>query len=155
MPGDMADAGRSVFPWKGDRRELMARYAKNNLVCRRELLLELIGQESTACSGCDICDGSAVAVPEGWPEVERFLSRQARRYTLIEAVHLLGGLPSYDIRRNGPAAGGGARILAGWHRDEIEEALEQLIRCGWIGVPHRGFWKHKLRLGRSRCGRPG
>lgn len=58
--------------------------------CRRAFLHRLMGSElSSPCSGCDICDGSAEALPEGLGEILDFFGRNRGRFTLRQSVKLL------------------------------------------------------------------
>ena len=98
----------------------------------------------TACAGCDVCEGRVLNRAEGESKILDFVSRNRRRFTLRQAVQVLGGAKSYDVLRGGMASYPGFGLLAGWQEEEIEEALETLRRSGAIRALKHGPWKQRI-----------
>jgi ATP-dependent DNA helicase RecQ len=119
-------------------------YALNTSRCRREQLLGFLGQETASCSGCDVCDGRVLQRAEGEAEILDFVLRNRRRFTRLQAVKLLRGGKSYEAVTGGLAAFRDFGTLSGWQEEEIEEALEALLRRSMIKVLKRGFWKDRV-----------
>ena len=124
-------------------------YALNTERCRREQLLGFLGHELARCSGCDVCRGGTLQRPEGEPQILDFLSKNRKRFTLHQTVHLLRGARSYSVVRASLASYRGFGLLAGWQEEEIEEALESLRRSREIKVLKRGFWKDRVTMGEA------
>jgi len=99
--------------------------------CRRRRLLSLLGREVPGCSGCDVCDGTAVFEPPGEREAIAFVRRNRRRFTEDEAALILSGTRDFrSITRELPGTRGfGA--LRGFSEDDARTALQELrIRGG-------------------------
>jgi ATP-dependent DNA helicase RecQ len=131
------------------RYDQMVGYALDTSRCRREQLLGFLGQELASCAGCDVCNGRALHQADGELQILDFVSRNRRRFTLRQAVHLLRGARSYEVVRSGLNSYPGFGLLSGWQEEEIEEALESLCRRGDIKVLKRGFWKERLTTGKA------
>lgn len=114
--------------------------------CRRESLLRLLGAEPEVCFGCDVCRGSVRSEPPGERELLAFVSANRRRHTVVEASMALGGGRSYEADRRGLTGRIGFGRLRDWHREEIEEAVENLLRRGALRVSRRGPWKGRLTM---------
>ncbi len=127
------------------REQAMLAYARGRPDrCRREQLMRLLGQPAPACSGCDVCCGSAVAVAEGLLEIVRHVGRHRRRFTMRETALALAG------RRFGRAA------LPGWSLDDVLSALSALIAAGFLRRARGPLWPRRLTVGSaSRRGFPG
>ena len=69
---------------EGSRERVLADFAEAN-TCRRQVLLDALGAEQAACSGCDICNGTAKNY--AWDEkiILKFIKRNKKRYTIEEA----------------------------------------------------------------------
>lgn len=112
--------------------------------CRREQLMRLLGQQPPACSGCDVCRGSALAAAEGLPQIQRHVRRHRRRCTVRETALALIG------RGHRKAA------LPGWSLDDALAALSAMIAAGMLRRTRGPLWRHRLTPGRScRRGFPG
>jgi len=85
------------------RAEALVDFAESGR-CRREVLLEALGEkravplhagdEAIACSGCDICEGTAQLYPQDERELIRFIATHKRCYTASQLIKLLyGNLP--------------------------------------------------------------
>jgi ATP-dependent DNA helicase RecQ len=131
-------------PLAAERYAQMLGYALDTTRCRREQLLGFLGQEPGSCSGCDVCDGRVLHRAEGEAQIAELVSRNPRRFTIIQAVQLLRGAKSYEVVRSGLTSYRGFGLLAGWQEEEIEEALESLRHRGAIKVLKRGFWKNRI-----------
>ena len=100
-----------------------------------------------ACSGCDVCDGTAAGRPEGEAEMLRLVRRRRRQYTRREVEQILAGRPCYEGVRKGldrlPEFG----LLAGWEPEDIAEGLDSMVESGRLTVLARGFWKDRVTAG--------
>ncbi len=128
-------------PLRRRRRAAVLDYAETASRCRRQILLGLLGARIEACAGCDVCEGSANAEPEGRAEILRFAAVNSGRWGVSEASRRLAG-------RSGPCAGSGS--LDGWEPDHVAEALVYLAGRGDLEVPRRGPWKGRVLRPRTR-----
>lgn len=135
-PQDRLGLGRESDPARRLRRAAVLDYAEQAVRCRRETLLALLGSGSEACSGCDVCEGSAVPEPEGFGEILRFAAANSGRWTASEAARLLAG-------KKGPCAWAGS--LSGWDPREVSAAIGYLSGLGKVRIPRHGAWKGRLR----------
>jgi ATP-dependent DNA helicase RecQ len=133
-----------ISPLATERYTQMLGYALNTNNCRREQLLSFLGQEKASCSSCDVCDGRVLQQAEGEAQILEFVSRHRRRFTILQAVHLLQGAKSYEVVHSRLASCFGFGLLSGWQEEEIAEALEMLRRSDKIQVLKRGFWKERI-----------
>lgn len=114
--------------------------------CRRETLLAALGDsrsgddapggEKIACSGCDICDGTARPEAGDLEVVRRFVTANAWRYRASEAVELLherANMVSIDTI--------GFPV---WRRSDFASMLDHLRRNGSIRVSDKRPWKGLL-----------
>jgi len=142
------------------RKKAFMEYGKAK-VCRRASLLSLMGGElSSPCSGCDVCDGSAAAEPEGLPELRRFFAVNRFRFEKSQSQRLLGepapgaapaeqGRPHWSLSE--PPACPGAGLLSTWSREEREALLVGALARG---VLEQGHWLYgRKRLGLAGFGR--
>ncbi|MFW5797955.1 MAG: helicase-related protein, partial [Spirochaetota bacterium] len=112
--------------------------------CRRQVLIEALGAEAEACSGCDVCDGVARAESPVAVAIVSWLSHRRRRYTAAVAAAVLAGtartapVPWHPARE--PTFG----LLRAWRREEIEEALDELAAGGRVRVIRRGPWRGRV-----------
>jgi ATP-dependent DNA helicase RecQ len=136
-------------PLAAERYAQMLGYALDTGRCRREQLLGFLGQEPASCSGCDVCHGSVLRQAEGQSQILELISRNPRRFTILQTVQVLRGAKSYEVARRGLASYRGFGLLAEWQEEEIEEALESLRRSGRIKVLKRGFWKDRITADRA------
>jgi ATP-dependent DNA helicase RecQ len=71
-------------------REHVLRDFAESGTCRRRVLLDALGDsEETACSGCDICDGTAVHTAADAEAVMEFIRLNKRRYTPKQAASVI------------------------------------------------------------------
>lgn len=112
----------------------IVRVFAQNRSCYRAGLLSLMGFEAGGCSGCDVCLGST------GPQVPwdmKLIIRSVRRAPLqLNQRRLCLGLTGTGTVADalGPEYG----VLDGWTRENVEEALENLRRSGWIKAAFRG-----------------
>lgn len=129
----------------------MAEYATGAYGCRRSYLLGALGAkdaESTACSGCDRCEGTATEVAPGSDAVIAMTRHHARRFAAREAaLFITGQRGTLDAPLKG--------ALAAWRIDEVEDALSCAIAVGLATARSAWPWKGKLGpvRGLSREGR--
>jgi hypothetical protein len=75
------------------------------MACRRASLLSLMGGElASPCSGCDVCDGSAVAEAEGLAELRRFFAANRFRFGKAQSLRLLSEPAPGSAAMAGPGA---------------------------------------------------
>jgi ATP-dependent DNA helicase RecQ len=144
VPGE----GSSGSPTKDDagreeRRKAFLAYAASEDGCRRETLLDLLGcprEGRSPCSGCDRCDGSAFAAPEGESEIRAFVVANPRRFGRDEAISVLRGEGAVDE----PPRCAHWGSMADWERSDISRALATAITLGSARERARAPWKGKL-----------
>ena len=117
------------------RAEIVETFAESGR-CRREVLLEALGEkravplhpgdESIACSGCDVCAGTAQLYPQDERELVRFIAAHKRQYTAVQLIRLL--------RENLPL----------WRAGDIAGLITQLVSEGKIRPASRFFGKGAL-----------
>jgi ATP-dependent DNA helicase RecQ len=90
LPGSDAPAEHAA-QLAEERYAQMLVYATDAGCCRRKQLLGFLGSEPASCSGCDVCDGRVVDIPEGQRSILEVVSRLRRRFTLHQTVQLLRG----------------------------------------------------------------
>jgi ATP-dependent DNA helicase RecQ len=146
-PEDLGFAEILNDPLAVERYDQMSGYALDTTRCRREQLLGFLVQEPVSCSGCDVCDGRVLNQAEGAEQILDFVSKNRRRFTMLQAVQVLRGAKSYEVVRRQLASSYGFGLLSDWEVEEIEEALEALCHSGDIKVLKRGLWKQRITLG--------
>ncbi len=151
---DVAFGDRLLDATAARRYRLILGYALGRQECRRRTLLSLIGQEPVACSGCDCCDGSRVERREGEEEILRFARLHPRRFTPAEAASILAGERSPEAARGFHDTLAGWGSLAGWERDDAEEAIRRLLAEGALRLLHGWPWSGRL-TARGRAARAG
>jgi ATP-dependent DNA helicase RecQ len=122
----------------------MLRYAQADSGCRRATLLSLIGQEPVACSGCDICDGTAIGRPDGEQEILRFAARHPRKFSAPQAAEILSAAPGPRAARAFHDCVPGYASLADWEKADVESAIDVLCAEGRLRVARRGPWRGRL-----------
>jgi len=132
-----------------ERYEGMLGYALSRGACRRHLLLSLIGQEPSACAGCDVCDGSAREGPGAAREIMTFFSRNQRKFSAAQAAMILTGAGGPRAARDFHDCTRGWGGLAGWHREDAEKAIAALVAEGALAVSRRGPWKNRVSVTRG------
>jgi ATP-dependent DNA helicase RecQ len=113
-----------------DRLERMVGYARSAGICRRRMLLEMMGQPPVACAGCDVCDGTAVEAAEGEREILSLVAAHPRRFGASRAAEVLVGLSTPRTVRGFLDGVRGFGALAGWERGDVEEAIAALAALG-------------------------
>jgi ATP-dependent DNA helicase RecQ len=106
--------------------------------CRREVLVEALGAEPEACSGCDVCDGVARRESPVAAAIVGWLRRRRHRYTPAQAASVLAGTARTAPVPRHPAREPVFGLLGAWRGEEIEEALDELRAAGRLRVIRRG-----------------
>jgi len=127
-----------------ERFERIFSYALRREECRRNSLLALIGQNPVACSGCDVCDGSAGSRAEGEVQIMSFVGRHRRRFHPSEAAEILSATVDPRSLRAFHDCVPGWGSLQGWKTQEVELAIHALVSEGRLRVRARGPWKGRL-----------
>jgi ATP-dependent DNA helicase RecQ len=128
-----------------ERRSSMLTYALSRGACRRNALLELIGAEPVACSGCDVCGGSAASNAAGEREILAFFRRAPRRFSAAEAAEVLSGAGGPRAIRRFHDFVSGYQHLAGWAPEDVEAAIHELVARGSLLLGKRGPWKRRIK----------
>ena len=113
-----------------DRLARMIGYARSAGICRRRVLLDMIGQPPVSCAGCDVCDGTAVKEAAGEREILSFFSAYPRRFAAARAAEVLAGRPTPRVVRGFLDGLRGYGGLAGWERADVEDAIGELLVLG-------------------------
>lgn len=117
--------------------------------CRRTKLLSILGKEEVACSGCDVCSGEAVTVPEGFTEILSLVKRYKRLFTVRELDMILAGRRNSDSLSRGFDRLDGFGILKKWDDIAIEMAVSAMVRAGRLTVVERVFRRYRVTLGKG------
>lgn len=117
--------------------------------CRRAKLLSILGKEEVACSGCDVCSGEVVTVPEGFTEILYLAKRYKRLFTVRELAIILAGRRSSDSLRRGFDRLDDFSILKEWDDIAIEMAISAMVRSGRLTVLKRGFRRYRVTPGKG------
>lgn len=118
----------------------LLRFAENSGRCRREGLLELLGAAPETCFGCDVCRKSVQGESAGEREIMTLIKKRKRRYTKNQAVQILAGRRTCDVQTGELWQEQYFGLLQDWHHEEIESAIEGLIRAGRIKEAGRRLW---------------
>lgn len=131
------------------RYQKMLGYAFSHGVCRRQGLLELIGAEPVACSGCDVCAGTESEKSEGEQEILELIRHAPRRFTASRVAEILVGALGPRAIRSFHDCIPGYRALDSWAREDVEAAIDELIVQGKVATVRRGPWKRRLTRARA------
>lgn len=153
--------GNETDRLRAARKAAFLKYASSK-ACRRDYLHRLMGSElASPCSGCDICDGSAPASPEGYVAIRSFFGRNGRRFDLKQSLRLLSqpkvqslaekrcGLEGADPSTLGAFLSvqptcAGAGVLSGWKEDEVRILLREALASGILAAGSGILGKHRL-----------
>ena len=128
-----------------ERYSAILNYALTNNVCRREQLLSYIGwREGVSCRGCDVCGQRVLERPEGFYEIQKFIKKHRRQFSVRRAVQILKGSSSYDTVREYLDRFKEFGLLKDWSENNLEEALNSMLQSGYLDTIKRGMFKHKL-----------
>ena len=127
-----------------DRFERVLSWAMQKASCRRNSLLSLIGQAPVACSGCDVCNGSAASRAEGEQEILSLIGRHRRRFKPTEAAEILCAAVGPRPVRSFQDCISGWGSLGGWMTHEAEAAIHALVWQGSLRFLRRGLWKGRV-----------
>lgn len=117
------------------RSRVLADFAESS-TCRRQILLDALGAEQTACSGCDICEKTACNEAGDAKRVLAFLHKNRRRYEKDEALSLV------QSKENFIAVQKWAMCL--WEEEDVQEIFKVLISEGKLKMK-KDFKQAKLR----------
>ena len=129
----------ALMPEKQRKRaEILAAFAESGR-CRREVLLEALGEkravplhagdESIACSGCDVCGGSAQLYPQDEQALIKFVAAHKRQYTVPQLIRFLH------------------ERLPLWRAGDLANLISQLLSEKKLSRAHPVFWKGALTTG--------
>ncbi|AEE16034.1 RecQ family ATP-dependent DNA helicase [Treponema brennaborense] len=104
------------------RERILADFAEAKS-CRRQVLLDALAAERTACSGCDVCEAAeaGTVLPEISAEgslVRTLVARNKNRWTVSEAAEILAD----KMNTCSP--------LRIWDKDDFRYVIEQLVAAG-------------------------
>ncbi|MFP4266478.1 MAG: helicase-related protein [Spirochaetaceae bacterium] len=124
--------------------ELLNAFAEKSR-CRRSSFLRLLDAEAEACFGCDVCNGRVREEAEGESILYTFFSRRPLRFTSAEAVKILGGRDAALFSRKEDFWEPCFAALSHWTTEEIEQAIDSLIKRGVLKSAGPGPWKKRIR----------
>jgi len=128
-----------------ERYSVMLKYALTNDICRREQLLSYVGwRDGFYCSGCDVCREDVVEQPNGFYQIQRFIKKHKKQFSVRRTVQILKGNSSFDTVRGYLDRFKEFALLKEWSENNLEEALNSMIQSGCLNVIKRGVFKHKL-----------
>ena len=122
----------------GSRQAALRDFAETTS-CRRQVLLDALGAEQAACSGCDICQGIKYDLCD-WEIAHKMIKRNRNFYSKEEIEEALGNKMNDYFRK--------ALGLNIWNHNDSVETIEQLIKSGRIRTD-RFLWKGRLRVERA------
>ena len=120
--------------YKAGTRESALRDFAETSTCRRQVLLDALGAEQAACSGCDICQGIKYDLCD-W-ELAFKMIKGNRNFYSKEELH--EELYTKMNARSRKTLG-----LNTWEHKDSVETLEQLIKGGKVRVD-KFLWRKKL-----------
>lgn len=143
-PRDEERLVREADESRRSRFRALLRYASSESGCRREALLDLLGNsrdDRSPCSGCDRCEGSESAGLEGEAEISLFARANARRFTIEEALLLLRG----EAKAGGePPRCAGWGAMEDWEARDASRAMAEALRLGLARAHAAWPWRGKL-----------
>mgnify|MGYP002677728770 FL=1 len=135
-----ADSERYASFKEGSRERVLAKFAEST-TCRRQILLDALGGEQAACSGCDVCErGEAAPFASDAGAVLKLVGRRKKSY---DADSLSAAAVSELNRRDLNIFGEYV-----WDHADAERVILQLMgekklkTCGWP-------WRGKITLCRD------
>lgn len=120
--------------YKAGTRESALRDFAETSTCRRQVLLDALGAEQAACSGCDICQGIKYDLCD-W-ELAFKMIKGNRNFYSKEELH-----EELYIRMN--ARSRKTLGMNTWEHKDSVETLDQLIKGGRVRVD-KFLWRNKL-----------
>lgn len=115
------------------RSRVLANFAESS-TCRRQILLDALGAEQAACSGCDICEKTAVNEATDAKRALRFLKKNRKRYTQDEARAIFQSNENFvAIKKWGMRA---------WEEEDVQEIFKVLLLEKKI--MHKKFFKQPM-----------
>ena len=122
----------SVF--KSGSREAALRDFAEATSCRRQVLLDALGAEQAACSGCDICQGIKYDLCD-WELAYKMIRRNRNFYSRDEIQEEL----SHKMNTRSLKL----MNLKTWNHNDSVEVTDQLMKNGMVKVD-RFLWRNKL-----------
>ena len=122
----------SVF--KSGSREAALRDFAEATSCRRQVLLDALGAEQAACSGCDICQGIKYDLCD-WELAYKMIRRNRNFYSRDEIQEEL----SHKMNTRSLKL----MHLKTWNHNDSVEVTDQLMKNGMVKVD-RFLWRNKL-----------
>lgn len=125
-----------------DEESLLAQALRKNGICRREMLLDLMGSPCESCTGCDVCSSQVPEYAQGFKEITEAVSRSSGRLDAEQWIRVL--------RRDAAPWGHawwrypGAGSLSHWRPEDLRTAVHELYRAGILKSKRRGLWKNLL-----------
>ncbi len=119
---------------KGSRQRVLEDFAELRS-CRRQVLLDALGGEQVACTGCDICNGTANFEYSDKATTIQFLKRHKSQYTQREfEAELRKKMNAINFEHYG---------LHTWDVTDIHRLVEQLIKQNHIRI-HQDIFRKGL-----------
>lgn len=122
---DRKQAYAYLLLYKHERDNIISR-SLQEVKCRREVLMSLLGAETEYCSGCDICNETYNPEELGKKQILATLKVNKLRFNISELSSLLKGLYTFRNISLQLHNTKGFRLLEQWDIDHIREAIEVL-----------------------------
>ena len=120
--------------FKAGSREAALRDFAEATSCRRQVLLDALGAEQAACSGCDICNGTKYDLCD-WELAHKIIRKNRNFYSREEIQEELGHkMNTRSLRMLG---------IKIWNHNDSVEVTDQLLKNGMVKVD-RFLWRNKL-----------
>lgn len=120
---------------------------KDSPRCRRVELIKELDYDIENCSGCDVCDGSAINTPLGMKQIINFYIKNPTRYRLKRSCEILFGLYIHSCDTYGFG------ILDSWDIDSIKESIEKLIDLKILKLSKIPFNRGTIGINKEVLGR--
>ena len=114
------DAKKFAALERGSRARVMLAFAQNN-ACRRQTLLDALGAEQAACTGCDVCEGTAQSEAQDAALARAFFGRG-----VLAASNAPEALAAF-LNKKPRGAPRQARI---WERHDANALIDNLLERG-------------------------
>ncbi len=103
---------------KGSRSRVLADFAESTS-CRRQVLLDALGAEQAACSGCDVCNGSSINEALDANKALLFIKRTKKLYSVVESMAIL-----QTMKNSASAKKWNIRM---WEESDMKEMYDSLF----------------------------
>lgn len=126
------------FP-NGSRERVLATFAESKS-CRRQVLLDALGGEQAACSGCDICNGTAIHYSVQARSALDLLKFKNRFFTFDECTKYIQDKFNDECTKN--------KKIRYWEISDCEQLVKSLVNQNKLKICHFP-WKNRIGIVRK------